>query len=263
MKKLLLILLCLPMIGFGQQRLCESTLHDSFKTEYITYDGVDFSIKKKKKTSNAYKILFFGNSITNGFGGYGMAASNKYSDYCSILVQGLSSKVDSIAIMRIKGNKWEGLSDGIERLSFLDKEVIKNIDGDENLIVIQLGDNINTLERRKSFFNDSKVLIDWFRDKCPNAKILWVYGWYNTIHNMPLLRKVMISNTECQLVDISSLNNITNQNCVGSIYKRKERSIIILSKGVASHPNNIGMKIIADKIMECVINDVTLPLLHQ
>jgi len=37
MKKLLLILLCLPMVGFGQQTLNESIVHDNLQRDYIIH----------------------------------------------------------------------------------------------------------------------------------------------------------------------------------------------------------------------------------
>jgi polyhydroxybutyrate depolymerase len=79
MKKLLLILLCLPMIGFGQQTLNKSIIHDNMQRDYIIHIPSSYNVNTPIPlvfcfhgyTSNASTIMSYANfnyiSDTAGF----------------------------------------------------------------------------------------------------------------------------------------------------------------------------------------------------
>jgi hypothetical protein len=211
-------------------------------------------------SKNYKKVFVLGNSLTIGFGTHGMASSDVNTDYYYWLQQTLSSKNGELVMRRFSGALWESGSNGTEdglserRLSFLDSTVSKNIDGSEDLIIVQLGDNVNTSDKKKHFKEDAVVLINWFKSKCPDAKILWVYGWYNFTSNMPLLKDAIVEAGGCDLVDISKFaTDEKYKSKIGNKYIDRNGNIMeITSTGVASHPGDLGMEMIANLILDAL-----------
>ena len=75
MKKLLLILLCVPMIGFGQQTLNESIIHDNLQRDYIIHIPSLYNVNTPIPLvfcfhgygSNASSIMNYTNALINAF----------------------------------------------------------------------------------------------------------------------------------------------------------------------------------------------------
>ncbi|WP_111307524.1 SGNH/GDSL hydrolase family protein [Confluentibacter sediminis] len=196
------------------------------------------------------KVFVLGNSLTQGFGTHGMASTDTNTDYYYWVQQAIFQKNDSISMNRFSGSTWESLTTSKKRLAFLNNSVARQIDGKEDLIIIQLGDNVNTEDKRKNLFEDAKTLLNWFLNKSPNSRILWVYGWYGVSKNMPIIQNAISEVKGCELVDISKYNKKQYQNIVGNTYVNKNGNIeTISSNGVASHPGDLGMEMIANEII--------------
>ncbi len=227
---------------------------------------VTFILTTKIVSQNVYKKVFvIGNSLTIGFGTHGMASSNIYTDYYYKLQQVLLKSYSNLSMSRMRGNPWEIASDGINdgnsvvRLNFLNNTVISYINGTEDLIIIQLGDNVNSVIRRKSFSEDAVTMINWFKVHCPDSRILWVYGWYGISLNMPLLKEAISSTGKCELVDITQYStDEIYKSAIGNQYIDSNGNIaVITSAGVASHPGDLGMEMIAYEILRLLANDST------
>ncbi|WP_159516889.1 SGNH/GDSL hydrolase family protein [Sunxiuqinia indica] len=223
--------------------------------------GFTFCTKPSKEADLPDKfdnVFVLGNSITLGFGTHGMASSDINTDYYYWVHQYLYLKDNELVMERHSGKPWEagndGALDGLSevRLAYLENTVAENIDGTEDLVIIQLGDNVNTDDKKKHFKEDAVVLINWFRTKCPDAKILWVYGWYNLTSNMPLLKEAILEAGGCELVDISGYSSYAKYKSeTGNKYVDRNGNIQkITSTGVASHPGDLGMEMIAKSILE-------------
>lgn len=196
------------------------------------------------------KVFVLGNSLTQGFGTHGMASTDTNTDYYYWVQQAIFQKNESLLMKRFSGGSWESNITSKNRFAFLNNSVINQIDGKEDLIIIQLGDNVNSEDKRKTLLKDVKTLIEWFKEKCPNAEILWVYGWYGVNINMPIIKQAIETVKGCKLVDISKFTKDKFRNEIGNTYKDKNGNIsTINSKGVASHPGDLGMKMIANEIL--------------
>jgi hypothetical protein len=196
------------------------------------------------------KVFVLGNSLTQGFGTHGMASTDTNTDYYYWVQQAIFQKNDSLSMNRFAGSTWESLTTSKERLAFLNNSVARQIDGKEDLIIIQLGDNVNTEDKRKNLLEDTKTLLNWFLKKSPNSRILWVYGWYGVSKNMPIIQNAISEVKGCELVDISRYNKKQYQNKVGNTYVNKNGNTeTISSNGVASHPGDLGMEMIANEII--------------
>ena len=124
------------------------------------------------------------------------------------------------------------------------------IDGTEDLILIQLSDNVNTEEKKATFPEDVITMISQFRSKCPKARIMWIAAWYGAAANYPHI-KAACEKLGVDLIDIRDLSGIkANQSAIGNTYTKEDGSVAtITSSGVASHPGDVGMKKIADRII--------------
>ncbi|WP_075601953.1 chitobiase/beta-hexosaminidase C-terminal domain-containing protein [Saccharicrinis aurantiacus] len=200
--------------------------------------------------SNSYKKVFvLGNSLTLGFGTHGMASTDINTDYYYWVQQSLVINNNDLSMNRFSGTTWE-TGNTTTRLSFLNNTVSKRITGDEDLIVIQLGDNVNTDERKKTLKDDAVKLINWFATKCPKAEIIWVYGWYQMSTNMPLIKTAILETEGCKLVDISQYSRKQYQSAIGNTYIDSNGEVATISSwGVASHPGDLGMIMIASEII--------------
>lgn len=199
------------------------------------------------------KVFVLGNSLTIGFGTHGMAATSPTSDYFFWVQKDLLEKNTSVVMTRAQGADWEA-GNGHERTLFLSNELPKWVHGDEDLIIIQLGDNVNTEEKRATFLEDVIKLVDWFHETCPNARIVWVFGWYWESWNMPLLKEANEHNDHFEIIDITGFKYSENgryQNAVGNTYINSDGIVdTIQSTDIATHPNDEGMLEIASRIID-------------
>jgi hypothetical protein len=195
------------------------------------------------------KVFVLGNSLTLGFGTHGMASTDINSDYYYWVQQALLVNNNNLSMSRLGGSTWEtGNSD--TRINFLNNTVSSYITGEEDLIIIQLGDNVG-LDVRETLKEDAVVLINWFNSKCPNAEIIWVYGWYAIASNMPLIEEAIEENEICELVDISDYSySAKYKSAIGNTYINRYGEIDTITLAwVATHPGDLGMEMIAYEII--------------
>ena len=124
------------------------------------------------------KGAFFGNSLLSG-SGYGMAASDEQHDYYYLINSYIKSLNGSYTYNKYSSYGFEGITseDGIDSAV---NTLVNNLTGDETLVSIQLGDNVNTTEKNAVFQSSSLALCKAVRAKCPNARIVWMGMWYSS-----------------------------------------------------------------------------------
>lgn len=194
------------------------------------------------------KVRIFGNSLTNAGGGIGMAASDQYHDWYSIVTNYIKSQNKTVDINpRRNDANWESSTTSAERQAVFDNNLKQFLDPDTDLVIVQLGDNINTPEKERTWGTDAETLIRNIRNQCPNARVFWIYGWFTTDEKMEKL-KTAVNNAGATLVDIipyqgnNSQLGATRTGIDGSTWK-------ITNPGEAMHPGDEGMKLIADKVI--------------
>lgn len=198
-------------------------------------------------------VFVLGNSLTLGFGTHGMASSNVNTDYYYLVHQAFLESNSNLSMRRQVGTTWEG-GDSESRAKFLRDVVANQVTGEEDLILIQLGDNVDTDQKKATLKKDAKFLIEWFRKKCPEASIAWIYGWYQVPSNMPIITEAIEECEYCTLVDISDIrfaNGGINQSTIGSTYINDlGETDTIMTALVAGHPGDLGMEAIASRVIE-------------
>lgn len=203
-----------------------------------------------KENKIPQKCLVIGNSITLGFGTHGMASSDVDTDFYYLIKEYLTGLNPNFQIERVDGRPWESCTTTETRKTKLEEILADCLEEDTDLVIIQLGDNVNTAEKIETFSTDCNVMLDYILEKCPNARILWVFGRYN-LQNADAIR------TACQsygaeYVDISLVSTDAKyMSYIGaSIIGADGKTQYIDNSGVASHPGDEGMRVIADFIIQ-------------
>ncbi|HBI63203.1 MAG TPA: hypothetical protein DDY31_18685 [Lachnospiraceae bacterium] len=201
-----------------------------------------------KWNPDGYNYLAIGNSITKHpvneywWNECGMAASTAENDFVHIISSKLNAKpyAYNFAAWEMTGH------DRGEVLSLLD-----GVLGDAlNLVTIQLSENVSDLS---AFESDFEELIRYVQKGAPNAQIIVVGDFWDKGQK----DKMKMESCSAAKVDFVSLDGIKGQakyQCgVGTtVYDKEGSSHIVEHAGVAQHPNNEGMRWIAEKILDMV-----------
>lgn len=247
MKKIAVILLLICLCGV---QACGTEPKESWAR--------DISLPDQGEAFVPSKGVVIGNSITLGFGSHGMASSDVDTDYYYLLHQYLKEKNPDVSLKRIPGYHWESGKSPEERLDFLNETIAPEIDKSYDFILIQLGDNVNTAEKKKTFPEDCSTLLAWLHEKAPEAKIMWAFGRYG-LNNAVAIREACSQN-QAKYVDISLISTSEEYMAeLGDSYVMENgETATITNKGVASHPNDEGMRVIFEKIREALEQTIWL-----
>lgn len=253
---ILCLLCCLVAAGYIGNKFIKHELKQNEEIRELQYK-VDFLkrqtfVKTIEWSDDNYNYLAIGNSITiHGYADYwwndknGMAASKEDTDYVHIIKSFLESKKDKVQVEAFSFCEWERLShDRAETLTLLDNYLDNNI----NLITIQLGENATDLI---TFESDFEYLINYVKDKAPEAQII-VIGDFYEYNGRDQLKKTASNNCGVQYISLEKIkDNKDYQAGLGTIvYGDNGEKHIIEHEGVAKHPGDKGMKYIADKVIE-------------
>ncbi len=182
-----------------------------------------------QKISKNEKLLFLGNSITltppaphiGWNGNYGMAASSEQNDYVHIVSKTLGAEFKALNLA-----EWER---GYSNYNY--NELNKNL-GWADVVIIKLGENVSDIrpDFRSSFARLSRTL------NCPNTII--VSTWWPNPQLNEIMRSVALENNFkwVQLPDHDATFNAPN----------------FADPGVANHPGDKGMKLIADSVLSAI-----------
>lgn len=233
---------CEEMYLNSAKNVGELLLNASEKNSlYIKYRGkIKQYLIVVKNVNSSLNVLILGNSVTKTipiptigwYGNWGMAASEREKDYVHLLKSRIDNYSDSID-MRVFSISW------FER-KYWDETEKGNIGSFINIkpdiLIINIGENIDDeLVIKNNFKSHFSNFIDTIIDK--ETKILLVNSfWFKENFNKTL--KNISLDFGYQYIDISELE----KNPVNMAFE------YYINKGVGSHPSNLGMKEIADKI---------------
>lgn len=199
------------------------------------------------------KTLFIGNSLLlgNHHGDYafGMCATNINNDYYYHITQYILNKNANATFEKLSGTSFEGATAQSTVTDFLNNTLLPKLNNDLQLVIVQLGDNVNTTEKVTIFNTSCLELLQFIRTHAPNTRVIFVGEWYSTSQKQTIIANAC-KNSGCQFVDISMLNTEENRSSIGTVVSYPDGyTETVSSSGVASHPGDVGMKAIADKIL--------------
>lgn len=98
---------------------------------------------------------------------------------------------------------------------------------------------------------DLENLIKNIKEKAPKAKIIVIGDWWSIEKNS--MRIEAANNTGCTFADL--LEVIGNSECQSVTGKQRyleEYSLIEVSEAASTHPGDLGMKYIADRVIQAM-----------
>lgn len=162
-------------------------------------------------------VSYVGNSLLLGNGDFGMNATEKTKDYAAIIGETIQEKgTGSYLAVKISGTTFEDATTQQEVNAWIEDVLTVDLDENSELVLIQLGDNINTPEKRSNFENTCSTLLSEIRKYCSKARVAWVYGWY--VNDQ--VRSIIQENCKLYGVDyieINDLNTPENQSAIGTV----------------------------------------------
>lgn len=224
----------------------------------VSDDGVLGAVADTRVVTN---VAILGNSLTaNGIAGWscGMAASGPETDWVSLIVQCLRDRNPAVVF-----HCWDDedrSDDTVSRGSCNPFEtdagqasiatLVGNVPADADLVILQIGDNVNTDERKTKYRSNINGLMTAIRAKAPDCILVYLGSWFAK----PDLESEVSEACErsgALRVDIADLHTQANQNTVGASCTWPDRTThVIDSSGVAMHPGDPGMQAIADRLWQ-------------
>ncbi len=204
------------------------------------------------------KVLFIGNSLLAGMGYYGMCATDPENDYYHHVSTELKSKNPSCEISKAHVVHLE-TPESIEQFNhnffsepnrLTGKPTEQSFTADLDLIILQGADNVNNPQRAETFKTTCEMIVKLIKERCPKARILWVYGWYNKDATQPPILAAC-EKWQIETIDLSAMMQIKeNQATKGQTYIKPDGSLEEAPDGWLSHPGNLGMYRVARKIID-------------
>jgi len=203
------------------------------------------------------KALFVGNSLVFGMHmTFGMCASSAQKDYFHHVTQAIRSVSPECTFSKLHGSPFEHASNVEEFEAWWDTEANAHTQKpakcsfteDLDLIILQMGDNINTEDKFNTFLYTGPELLRRIKQRCPRARIIWVHGWYHGLKNSkPILH--VCKSWGIESVYIRDVRSDETQSSSGSKYIAPDGTVQTVKDTWITHPGDTGMALIAQKII--------------
>ena len=237
-----------------------TTLEDGTPAVYITTaEGEKKAVARVPK-----KVLFIGNSLVFGMshGYYGMCATAPDKDYFHYVSSYIKKYNPECKFTKLYGSYLEHSEnmemfddwyyhDAMKQFTVDDNFISADdmLEPDLDLILMQMGDNVNTEEKMQTYKVALYVFMERVKKKCKNARIIFVHSWYGIFKTGHIIKDVC-DKWQVERVDISCLHNISTEAREQKTYVTRDGSLANVSERWISHPGDLGMKKIADRIIE-------------
>ena len=213
----------------------------------------------EKAAPDQLSILILGNSITmhepadgKWWGSWGMAATSKETDYAHVMEKRLEAMGTDVSLSLLKLSDWEAPDDQ-PRSSCL-QGIAPALAGHPDIVIVQLGENVSDTA---TFKEDLANLLSIVHAASPKSRIL-VMGNVLSDWSSPdvdTIKREVASAPEYEYIDMSDLlGRAEIQAGIGYMVKGDDGlDHMIGSQDVALHPNDIGMEMIAEKLVDAII----------
>lgn len=218
--------------------------------ESINYLGTNINVGEAVPT---FKYLAIGNSLTKHESGTGfwwnecgMAASSADKDY----VHQLSSIIEENYDVKVSANaialkNWEAQPELRSNLDYILGRVLKS---DLDLVTIQLGDNSSD-----NITNDYVELVKYIQAKAPHAQIITIGTWMENIGQDAYVQQAANSAGVPYVSLMDMHGNPDYMSSMGAtVYDEFNNEHYVNLLEVAAHPNDKGMRVIAEKVFTAV-----------
>ena len=202
-------------------------------------------------------ILYIGNSLIAGmFISYGMCATSPQTDYAYLVSQEILKHSPNASFRKLHGSDFEHSEskEAFEKWFFTDlnpltlRPVCEEFTKDLDLVIIQLADNVNTPEKAAAFPENADRLIREIKTRSPNARVIWVYGWYGSAETLSMVHNACRRN-QVEAVNVAKYHTRENEAYLGQTCLHPSGNLVTVKDYWISHPGDKGMAAIATKII--------------
>ncbi len=202
------------------------------------------------------KVLFLGNSLTLGMGSYGMCASSDKEDWVYYVSEAIKAQNPDVEILKAHGAPFEQLesAEAFEKLwnecHPHTKRPMKDFFTDDlDLIIIQLGENINCPERNEVAKRVIDKFISGIKELSPKARIIWVHGFFNEEVSSKTITDAC---NRWRIGQLCLKDLYIPENCgnVNQEYIKPDGTKEKVNEGWIAHPGNLGMKRIGERVIK-------------
>ena len=195
--------------------------------------------------------LAIGNSLTIHpvmeniwWGEWGMAATSKEKDYVHLVDAYLDETYD-VSTTAYNFADWEtSESNRSDMFSELDQYLSPDLD----LITIQLGENITTC--LDTLNEDYTELVQYIKDECPNAQIMILDEFCWPKPEIQAAQKQAADTFSLTYIDLSEIRTDEYRAGLGTNVMGEDNEWHTITEAtVAEHPNDDGMRYIANRII--------------
>ncbi|MBR6427550.1 MAG: SGNH/GDSL hydrolase family protein [Clostridia bacterium] len=214
--------------------------------------GAEDTAKTADNGEEVFRYLAIGNSITwhvkcdYWWNECGMAASVAEKDYVHVVAQNLEEKHGRMEFAAYNFSKWEITpNDRFQTLQLIDDLLRPDL----NLITVQLSENVT---EKATLEEDFRELVNYIKNKCPDADIVVVDDYYNSEYSA--MKKRVAEERGVKFADLSAIRG-NAEYTVGmgtTVYGSDGTPHKIEHLGVSGHPGDKGMKYIANAIIGCL-----------
>lgn len=210
----------------------------------------------KKETTYTFDYVALGNSVTCNeideelwWGNWGMAATTKQNDYVHHITSQLKEKSDqkvSTTILDLKN--WELSKDREKMLPYYKEYFSKDTD----LVTIQTGENIT--EFKETLDTDYLKLVKYIKKRAPNAQILMLAEILWPSEDIEQAKKAACKRYDVTFVDMTEFledyEKLYKSEVGAEVMGADEKLHTVTNEVVAAHPNDEGMRCIAELVMQ-------------
>ena len=244
--------LCLKIDGKACIKALAACETDAQKTDGESIDNTE----KAYPVPN--KMLFIGNSLVFGMDmSYGMCSTSPESDYFHHVTAYVRSKNPRMVAEKLYGSMLERTASPaayynwlyVDNNHYTHRPAIKSFTEDIELITVQLGDNINTEQFWQNFAIMGDDFIETVKKKCPRARIIWIHGWYNRQPVYDMIAR-LCRRHGIERIFIGDLRSRENECHEAREYLGRDGLQKSIRDTWRTHPGDLGMRRIADRIIE-------------
>jgi len=162
------------------------------------------------------EVVVFGNSLVLGNGTFGLSASDSTQDFFFKVDSAFRHYNPDCATRRILAKQIENSVTDSVLGSGISENIVPYISSSTDLVIVQLGDNIDLAEEVDRMETTVSAVYDSICNKAKQAKVVWVGEWYWTEQKQNILRE-QADRYGAQFIDISDLYTVENQGRVGDV----------------------------------------------
>ena len=165
------------------------------------------------------KSLFVGNSLLLGFTTFGMCATGASKDYYHYVSSKILSENGAATFSKLHGGDFEDKESIAAANTWISNTLVPALSNDLDLVVVQLGDNVNNASKLSTFTSSCKAMIDAIRANSPKARVAWVGEWYYTDVKQEIIKSAC-RKTGALFIDITDLKTDDNKAKIGDIVNK-------------------------------------------